>query len=91
MTPEQRKLARHTLGLDNPDAKGRSYRNRFYASRGHAAWGDLHDMVGESWMNLEDTPNSRETLFTMTRRGAKLALDPGETLDPEDFPEPVSP
>lgn len=86
MSPEQRNLARHTLGLDNPDAKGRSYRNRFYANRGHQSWDPLHDMVGEGWMNLEDTPNGKQTLFWLTTRGAMLALDPGETLDREDFP-----
>ena len=84
MTPEQRKIARHTLGLDNPDAKGRSYRNRYYASSTHPAWHDLHDMVGKGWMNLEDQKSN--TLFWLNRSGAELALDPGETLDPEDFP-----
>lgn len=84
MGPEHRKIARHALGLDNPDAKGRSYRNRFYASKGHAAWHDLHDMCREGWMNLEDVGS--QTLFTLTRAGAMLALDAGETLDTEDFP-----
>ena len=87
MSPEQRLLARHTLGLDNPDAKGRSYRNRFYASHSHPAWHDLHVMVAAGWMNLKDTRGSRETLFWLNRSGALLALDPGETLDPEDFPK----
>ena len=85
MSPEQRKIARHALGLDNPDAKGRSYRNRYCAGRGHAAWGDLHAMVAAGWVKFEGLPNSRLTLFSLTREGAELALDPGETLDPEDF------
>lgn len=84
MTPEQRKLARHALGLDNPNAKGRSYRNRYYAGRGHEAWGTLHEMVGQGWMNLVDVGG--RSMFWLTMVGAKLALDPGETLDPEDFP-----
>lgn len=86
VTPEQRKIARHALGLDNPDAKGKSYRNRYYASRGHSAWTDLHVMVGAGWMNLEDEPQSRDTLFYLTTAGALLALDLGEKLDREDFP-----
>jgi hypothetical protein len=86
MTPEQRKLARHTLGLDNPDAKGRSYRNRYYASPGHSAWADLHIMVGNGWMNLEDVQGGVGTVFWLNRSGAELALDPGESLDSEDFP-----
>jgi len=85
MSPEQRKLARHALGLDNPDAKGRSYRSRYFASRGHSAWNELHAMVGAGWMNLEDTKNRSETLFWLTKAGATLALDAGESLDPEDF------
>lgn len=86
MTPKQRELARHTLGLDNPDAKKRSYRNRFFASAGHPAWHDLHVMVGAGWMNLEDQKGQRSTLFWLNRSGALLALNKGETLDPEDFP-----
>lgn len=86
MTPEQRKLARHALGLDNPDAKGRSYRNCYYASAGHPAWHDLHEMVGAGWANLEDKDGGRTTLFWLTLPGAVLALNPGEMLDPEDFP-----
>jgi len=86
MTPKQRELARHTLGLDNPAAKRRSYRNRFYASRGHPAWHDLHVMVGAGWMNLQDEPTGKETRFWLNRSGALLALNAGETLDPEDFP-----
>ena len=83
MTDEQRKLARHALGLDNPASGGKSYRNRYFAGRGHSAWSALHDMVGKGWVNLEDVRG--ETLFTMNRRGAEMVLEKGETLDPEDF------
>jgi hypothetical protein len=84
VTPAQRYLARHFLGLDNPSANGKSYRNRYYARRGHAAWIVLHDMVGEGLANLSD--ENGETTFWLTRKGAELALNPGEKLDPEDFP-----
>ena len=86
LTVHELRIARHALGLDNPDAGGRSYRNRFYASRGHADWHTLHDMVGAGLMNLEDTSNGKQTLFWLNPWGAKLALKPGELLDPEDFP-----
>lgn len=86
MTPAQRELARHFLGLDNPKARGESYRNRFYASRGHDAWHELHNMVGAGYANLEDMASDSRTLFWLTRKGAELALNPGEKLDPEDFP-----
>lgn len=86
MSPEQRKIARHTLGLDNPDAKGRSYRNRYYASAGHPSWATLHEMVGNGWMNLDDQNLDQHTLFYLTKAGAVLALEHGERLDPEDFP-----
>ena len=86
MTPEQRELARHALGLDNPKAGRTSYRNRFFAGRGHPAWDALHDMVGAGWMNLEDEPDGKQTRFWLTTRGAMMALNPGESLDREDFP-----
>lgn len=84
MSPEQREIARHMLGL--PNINRESYRNRYFASLGHPAWHALHEMVDIGWMNLEDTKNGRETRFWLTKAGALLALDPGERLDPEDFP-----
>lgn len=86
MTPAQRTIARHALGLDSPNAKGMSYRNRYFASMGHPAWDDLHEMGKHGWINLEDIPGQRSTLFWLTKTGAQLALGPGEKLDPEDFP-----
>lgn len=88
MTQDELRIARHTLGLDNPNANGVSFRNKFYASRGHTDWQTLHDMVGVGWMNLEDEPNGKQTLFWLNRWGAELALMPGEGLDREDFPPP---
>lgn len=80
MTPYQRGLARHALGL----RKGQrvSYRNRYFANPGSK---DV-----EAWLELvsrglaeHDTPN----FFYLTYSGALLALDKGEKLDVEDFPE----
>lgn len=77
LTPEQRKLARHALGLDNPNAKGRSYRNRYVtAVQFHPDW---EAMMGDGFAErFGDT-------YYLTKAGALLALDPGESVDPEDF------
>lgn len=43
LTPAQRELARHALGL--PNDRKRSYRNRFIASKGHADFAEWEVMV----------------------------------------------
>jgi len=88
MTPEQRKLARHALGL--PNKTNRSYRNYFTTRKvtpDHAAWKSMAGAgwaykAPRSWVARSDTE-----VFILTRAGALLALDEGESLDPEDFPE----
>jgi hypothetical protein len=84
MTPEQRKLARHALGL--PNKYRRSYRNRYFAAPGSAAASAWADLVARGAAAREggDKPN---IFFYLTHSGALAALDPGERLDPEDFPE----
>lgn len=77
MTTEMKQLARHALGLDNPKANGRSYRNRYVAYSGNAVW---DEMVRRGWAVLE------VSTYCLRREGAELALEPGERLDPEDFP-----
>jgi hypothetical protein len=83
MSPDHLALARHALGL--PNTRGRSYRNRFFASKGSLNWDDLHDMVALGLMNAEDV--GEQTHFWLTRLGAEEALQAGETLDTEDFPD----
>lgn len=78
MTPEQKKLARHALGLDNSAAKGRSYRNRYFSHAGNPEWVAMVE-AGEATVN--------GPWFHLTRSGAEAALNPREKLDPEDFPE----
>lgn len=85
MTQEQRDLARHALGL--PNGKRRSHRNRFATGEGpdNDAWRAMVDAglakmrAGVEWMGGMDA-------FWLTSAGANAALDPGETLCPEDFP-----
>ena len=88
LTEEQRELARHALGLGN--GRKQSYRNRFATGPGgtdHPAW---LDMVKQGFAKKRDgktLPFGGDDMFWLTRRGATLALDAGETLDTEDFPD----
>lgn len=81
MTPRQRELARHALGL--PNRTMRSYRNRFSCGEGanHDVWTALVDrgIAGGE-------PGSPLSFFWLTPAGAMAALDRGESLCPEDFP-----
>ncbi|MEM1151942.1 MAG: hypothetical protein AAGI03_15570 [Pseudomonadota bacterium] len=86
MTPRQRTLARHALGL--PNSLMRSYRNRFvaaYSWRGDFdQWAEM-TLQGYAEMARAKTPSGMYR-FWLTPKGAAKALDPGETLCPEDFP-----
>lgn len=85
MTPTQRKLARHALGLKG--GRLQSFRNRYYAFRSTPAGRGWLAMVEAGEASAEAVASgSKLTLFQLTSYGALLALDPGETLDPEDFP-----
>lgn len=87
MTPAQKELARHALGLPNRQRK--SYRNRFVAGNGHPDYLDWLVMVEDG--NAERRggkalPYGGDDFFWLTRKGAEAALEPGEKLCPEDFP-----
>ncbi|GGC90765.1 hypothetical protein [Chelatococcus reniformis] len=90
MTPDQRELARHALGL--PNDRRRSYRNRFFVnSRGvraqpgtYGAWMDL--VASGDAMHEPAAPGKSLDLFWLTRTGAEKVLGKGERLDLEDFP-----
>ena len=85
----QRRLARHALGLRN--AKKRSYRNRYCSPpKGEAfnAWLGLE----QRGLAISDPPQrSGNVMFYLTQVGAEAALEPGETLCPEDFPREPAP
>ena len=83
MTPEQKKLARHALGLPNP--KKTSYRNHFCAGPGHidyAEWLKMVDAgyaircVGPSW--------GGDDMFHLTLKGAIAAREPKEHISREE-------
>lgn len=87
MSPEQRRMARHALGLG--DDRTVSYRNRYYAhpttARG-IAWEDLaHQGLAE-----RTSAGGGLVCYFLTVAGAKAAIEPGERLCAEDFPVDVS-
>jgi hypothetical protein len=86
MSPKQRDLARHALGL--PNVLRRSHRNHFVAGPDHDDYQDWMVLVvrGDAKRRLGNPLTGGDDLFTLTRAGAERALDPGESLDPEDFP-----
>lgn len=84
MTPAQRKIARHALGL--PNERMRSYRNRYFAGTRHPAYRNLMGMVHAGLAWREPRNGSSGHLFWLTVEGAQAAIDAGETLCPEDFP-----
>lgn len=85
MTPRQKQLARHALGLDG--SRKQSYRNRFFAGPGHADFADWQELVATGFAR-EREPNAvrPDHAFWLTREGADAALNKGERLCPEDFP-----
>lgn len=87
MTDPWRELARHALGL--PNNRLRSYRNRFVTGGGKdgSAW---TGMVAAGLAEVragKSLPFGGADLYWLTREGAMSALEPGETLCPEDFPD----
>ncbi len=87
MTAKQRELARHALGL--PNKMRMSYRNRFVAGEGHDDYADWVQMVSDGNAGTRDgstLPYAGDSLFWLTESGARLALNPREKLDREDFP-----
>jgi hypothetical protein len=87
MTPRQKELARHALGL--PNNQRTSYRNRFVAGPGHSDYADWMAMVEAGLATRRDgkrIPFGGSDLFYLTEEGARLALEGRERLDREDFP-----
>lgn len=88
MTPRQRELARHALGLDGRQRT--SYRNRFCAGTDHPDLADWWGMVsaGYAAASAPQQMLGGDRMFWLTLDGASIALKSGERLDSEDFPEP---
>lgn len=88
LTPAQKKLARHALGLDNPDARGKSYRNRYFAPIIGDDTCEWHAMKDAGYAEIASGRAGVSTgpMFYLTETGARLALNNGERLCSEDFP-----
>jgi hypothetical protein len=85
MTPQQKELARHALGLTGQ--RTLSYRNHFVTGKGspdHRPWLDLV-ASGHAKRRAGSQLTGGDDLFWLTLAGAKAALNPGDRLDPEDF------
>lgn len=87
MTPEQRSLARHALGL--PNRRKTTYRNRFVTGKGSKDWSGWDDLVASGYAKAfrKVSVCGGDDIFFLTPEGAKAALDPGEKLSIEDFPQ----
>lgn len=87
MTPSQRQLARHALGLDRQKD---AYRNSFVTGLGCSDYAEWLAMVaaGEAVRRCGDQlPFGGDDLFHLTRSGAMTALSIGETLGEATFPK----
>ncbi len=83
MTPEQLRMARHALGL--PNDNNTSYRNRYYAPLDSEASSQWDDIVSQG-LAARGTDQKTQVMFGLTTAGAQFAIEPGEKLDREDFP-----
>lgn len=86
----ERHLARHALGLPTLAGEPRrpvTFRNRYQTTLASNFGSIWQGMVAKGWAELV-TFTARVGMghFRLTRAGAELALDPGESLCPEDFP-----
>ena len=87
MEPSHIELARHALGL--PNARRRSYRNHYVCGEGGADYLAWQEMVANEFARRKNGApiSGGDDIFWLTPKGAKLALQKGERLDPEDFPD----
>lgn len=85
MTPLQKKLARHALGLPNDDR--RSYRNRYIIGNGGRGFSALMRMVrdGNATRERFGAHTHNRYCFHLTLTEAAAVLEDGESLDREDF------
>ena len=63
-----------------------SYRNRYFVVPKGDTFDDWLSMTRAGWARGCIEAGQRMVEFTLTRAGAEMALQPGETLCPEDFP-----
>ncbi len=86
LTPRERELARHALGLDG--RRKCTYRNHYGLYPGgndHSTWLGLVE-CGLAMRRASVSFHGGADHFWLTRAGALAALETGEMLDEEDFP-----
>lgn len=88
LTPHQRELARHALGL--PNKKNLSYRNYFCGSNDDPHWNGLVDAGLATKRSHAALLHIDDVFFYLTAAGALAVLNPGEKLCPEDFPSLIT-
>lgn len=72
MTPSQKELARHALGL--PNVMNISYRNSFCATPDHPDWENWQNMVAEGYAIRRDSELwGGDSMFHLTLKGAFAA------------------
>jgi hypothetical protein len=81
LTPRERELARHALNFDGTTAKLSGVTCDIPSDEYDVWRGLLRRLLAESWHYASSAD------FCLTRAGALAALEPGETLDREDFPK----
>ena len=80
LTAAEQKLIRSALGLDNPDARGVGYRNRFFAGPSDVEVGNaLVERALAIRLDGDGLP-----LFKITTAGFRAAAKSGETMDREE-------
>lgn len=86
MDAKQREMARHALGL--PNKSRTTYRNRFVTDEAGDDFEVWMGMVARHWAKVRGPVKDLGGMymFWLTRTGAAAALEPGETLNPKDFP-----
>lgn len=83
LTTEERRLARHALGLTN--LSHRAYRNCFAAARRTPDYATWRGMVDQGYALRWPWFYSYGDHFRLTPRGVELALNAGETVGPEEL------
>lgn len=84
MTPRQKTLERHALGL--PNLRRESYRNRYAAPYCGGVYDEWARMVEAGLADASPHVFHGMRVFYLTDTGARAALEPDEVLSREDFP-----
>lgn len=88
LTPHQRDLARHALGL--PNKKNLSYRNYFVGSNDDPHWIGLVEAGLATKRSHAALLHDDDVYFHLTSAGALAVIEPREKLSPEDFPSLIT-